>query len=130
MGGLPAGGSFGSGRRWWLRLGADRGFGVLVEIDPRVRSRVEVLIAQVGEAEFRRGVQQMTRWDLDGMTLHDVASLYVLARQGRVGPPEAGLRAAALHATLPPRTDDDAGFSDEHGRQITRQEWLRRRVVG
>jgi hypothetical protein len=66
--------------------------------------------------------------ELDDMSLDDVASLYVLARQGRVGPPEAGRRAAVLHSTLPPRTDDDAGFSDPEGRQISREKWLRRRA--
>lgn len=101
---------------------------MLVEIDPTIRANVDRLIAKVGETEFRRGVAQMTRWDLDDMTLDDVACLYVLARQGRVGPPEAGPRAAALHATLPGRTADDAGFSDADGRQISRDEWLRRRA--
>ena len=101
---------------------------MLVEIDPKIRADVDRLIATVGETEFRRGVASMTRWDLHDMTLDDVACLYVLARQGRVGPPEAGPRAAALHATLPPRTADDAGFTDGEGRQISRDEWLRRRA--
>jgi hypothetical protein len=97
---------------------------MLVEIDPKLRANVDRLIAKVGETEFRRGVAQMTHWDLRDMTLDDVACLYVLARQGRVGPPEAGPRAAALHSTLPGRTDDDAGFSDPEGRTIIREEWL------
>lgn len=100
---------------------------MLVEIEPRLRSNVDRLIEMVGEPEFRRGVAQMTRWDLDDMTLDDVACLYVLARQGRVGAAEAGPRAAAIHATLPPRSEDDAGFSDDQGRKISRDEWLHRR---
>jgi hypothetical protein len=101
---------------------------MLVEVDPKIQANVYRLIAQVGETEFRRGVAQMTHWELHDMTLDDVACLYVLARQGRVGPPEAGRRAAAIHATLPGRTDDDAGFSDPDGRPITREEWLGRRA--
>ena len=101
---------------------------MLVEIDPKIRANIDRLIANVGETEFRRGVAEMTRWDLREMTLDDVACLYVLARQGRVGPPEAGPRAAALHATLPPRTSDDAGFTDAEGRRISRDEWRRRRA--
>lgn len=101
---------------------------MLVEIDPKIRANVDRLVAQVGETEFRRGVAHMTRWELDDMSLDDVACLYVVARQGRVGPPEAGRRAAVLHGTLLPRTDDDAGFSDAGGRQISREEWLRRRA--
>ena len=61
---------------------------MLVEIDPKIRANVDRLVAQVGETEFRRGVAHMTRWELDDMSLDDVASLYVLARQGRVGPPD------------------------------------------
>ncbi len=100
---------------------------MLVEVDPKLRARVGQLIDKVGEAEFRRGVHQMTRWDLDDMSLDDVASHRILARQGRVAPPEAGLRAAAIHATLPPATDDDAGFSDAEGIRLSKEEWLRRR---
>jgi hypothetical protein len=101
---------------------------MLVEIDPKIRANVDRLITKVGETEFRSAVAQMTRWELHDMSLDDVACLYVLARQGRVGPPEAGLRASAVHPTLPGRTDDDAGFSDPEGRPITREEWLRRRT--
>lgn len=101
---------------------------MLVEIDPKIRANVDRLVAKVGEAEFRRAVAAMTRWDLNRMTLEDVACLYALARQGRVGPPEAGPRAAALHATLPGRTDDDAGFSDAKGHKISREDWLRWRA--
>lgn len=102
---------------------------MLPEIEPRVRARVERLVTQIGEAEFRRGVAAMTRYAIESFSLDDVVCLYVLARQGRVRPPELGRRAAALHQTLPGRTDDDAGFSDEHGRRITRTEWLERRAA-
>ena len=101
---------------------------MLAEIEPRVRARVSVLIDQVGEVEFRRGVAEMTRYRIDSMSLEDVATLYVLARQGRVHPPEAGRRAAAVHQMLHGRTEDDAGFSDEHGRRISRDEWLQHRA--
>lgn len=101
---------------------------MLVEIEPKVRARVAVLIERVGVAEFRRGVAAMTRYQIDLMSLDDVVALYVLARQGRVHPPEAGRRGAALHQTLPGRTPDDAGFSDEHGKRISRDEWLQRRA--
>ena len=97
---------------------------MLVDIEPMVLARVNVLIEQVGEAEFRRRVAAMTRYFIDSMSLEDVAALYVLARLGRVHPPEAGRRAAALHHTLLGRTSDDAGFSDEHGHRISRDEWL------
>jgi hypothetical protein len=102
---------------------------VLVEIEPRIRARVDRLVEQVGEAEFRRGVAEMTRYHIDTLSLDDVVALYVLARQGRVHPPQAGRRAAELHQTLPGRTSDDAGFSDEHGQRISREEWLASRTA-
>ena len=101
---------------------------MLIEIEARVRARVNVLVEHVGEVEFRRGVAAMTRYQIDFMSLEDVVALYVLARQGRVHPPEAGRRAAALHQSLPGRTADDAGFSDEQGHRISRDEWLQRRA--
>lgn len=102
---------------------------MLVDIEPRVKARVEQLVEQVGEAEFRGGVAQFTRWCIDSMSLEDVIGLYVMARRGRVRPPEMGRRAAELHMSLPGRTDDDAGFSDEHGRRITPEEWGARRAA-
>ena len=102
---------------------------VLLEIEPSVRARVNVLIEKVGDAEFRRGVAAMTRYRIDSMSIEDVAVLYVLARQGRVHPPEAGRRAAALHQTLPGRTADDGGFSDKR-RHPTSQDERSARGVG
>ena len=78
-----------------------------IAVSPRVRAQVDRLVAQVGEAEFRRGVAAMTRYDTDALTLDDVICVFVLARQGRVHPPEAGRRAVELYPTLPPRTADD-----------------------
>jgi hypothetical protein len=60
---------------------------MLVEIEPRVVARVRQLIDQVGEAEFRRGVAQMTRWDTEIRSLDAVIELYVMAKRGRVAPP-------------------------------------------
>ncbi len=97
---------------------------MLVEIEPRVVARVRELIGEVGEAEFRRGVATMTRWDTDIRSLDDVIYLYVMARRGKVRPPEIGQRVAASLHTFPGRTDDDAGFSDEHGRRITAEEYV------
>ena len=50
---------------------------MVVDIEPHVRARVEQLVARVGEAEFRRGVAQMTRWDTEIRSLDDVICLYV-----------------------------------------------------
>lgn len=80
---------------------------MLVEINPSVRSKVERIMADVGEAEFRAGVATMTGFDIDALSLDDVVTVYVLARQGRVRPAAAGHRAAAMYPTLPPRTADD-----------------------
>jgi hypothetical protein len=102
---------------------------VLVDIEPRVRARVELLIGQVGETEFRRGVAQMTGWDTEIRSLDDVVCLYVMARRGRVARPEIGQRVAAIHQTLAGRTDDDAGFSDEQGRRITPEEYVQWRTA-
>ncbi len=102
---------------------------MLDEIEPRFRARVNRLIEQVGEVEFRRGVAQMTRYDIESLELDEVVCLYVLARQGRVHPPEEGRRGAALLQTLPGRTPDDAGFTDEDGRPISRALWLERRAA-
>jgi hypothetical protein len=90
---------------------------MVVDIEPHVKARVAKLIAQVGEGEFRRGVAQMTRWDTEIRSLEDVICLYVMARRGRVAPPELGHRAVAVHETLPGRTADDAGFRDRQGRR-------------
>jgi hypothetical protein len=97
---------------------------VLVEIEPRVRARIDLLIEQVGEAEFRRGVAQMTGWDTNIRTLDDVICIYVMARRGRVRPSEIGQRVAEILHTLPGRTDDDAGFSDEFGCPITPEQYV------
>ena len=80
---------------------------MLVEIAPSVIAKVEQIVADVGETEFRRGVAGLTGYDTDTLSLDDVLAVYVLARQGRVHPPEAGRRAAAVYPTLPPRTVDD-----------------------
>ena len=61
---------------------------------------------------------------IDSMSIDEVIGLYVMARRGRVHPPEAGRRAAEIHMTLPGRTKDDAGFTDEHGRHISPDEWV------
>ena len=78
-----------------------------IAIAPSVRAQVERLVAEVGEAEFRRGVATMTGYDTDALSLDGVVCVFVLARDGRVHPPEAGRRAVALYPTLPPRTGDD-----------------------
>lgn len=101
---------------------------MIVEIEPRVKARVQQLVDQVGEAEFRGGVAQFTRWDLDPYSLDDVICLYVLARRGRLAPPEMGRRAAEIHQTLPGRTDDDAGFRDRGGRKMTAEEYVQWRT--
>jgi hypothetical protein len=80
---------------------------MLVEIESVVRNRVERIVADVGEGEFRRGVAEMTGFDTHALTLDDVVTVYVLARRGRLGPPDAGRRAARMYPTLPPRTADD-----------------------
>jgi hypothetical protein len=101
---------------------------VLTDIEPRVKARVEQLIAQVGENEFRRGVAQFTCWHIDSMSLDEVIGLYVMARRGRVHPPEVGRRGAAIHMTLPGRTDDDAGFSIR-GKKVSVEEWVEWRTA-
>ena len=101
---------------------------MVVEIEPNVKARVEQLVAQVGEAEFRRGVAQMTGWDTELRSLDDVVCLYVLARRGRVAPPNMGRSAGEVHRTLPGRTDDDAGFRDRQGRRMTAQEYVQWRT--
>ena len=80
---------------------------MVVEIAPAARAKVEQIVADVGEAEFRRGVAGLTGYDTNSLSLDDVVTVYVLDRQGRVHPPEAGRRAAALYPALPPRTSDD-----------------------
>lgn len=80
---------------------------MLVSIEPSMRAKVHKIVAEVGEADFRRGVATMTGFDTDALSLDDVVTVYVLARQGRVHPPAAGRRAAALYPSLPPRTSDD-----------------------
>lgn len=80
---------------------------MLVEINPSVRSKVEHIVADVGEGEFRAGVATMTGFDTEALSLDDVVTVYVLARQGRVQPAAAGHRAAAIYPTLLPRTADD-----------------------
>ena len=95
---------------------------MLTEIEPRVKARVEQLIEEVGEAEFRRGVAQFTRWHVESMDLDEVIGLYVMARRGRVHPPEVGRRGALVHMSIPESTDD-AGFTI-HGRKVTVEEWV------
>jgi len=73
---------------------------MLVEIEPTVRTRVERIVADVGEDEFRRGVAAMTGFDTDALTLDDVMVVYVLARRGRLGSPAVGRRAAEMYPTL------------------------------
>jgi site-specific recombinase XerC len=102
---------------------------VLTDIEPRVKARVQQLIEQVGENEFRCGVAEMTGFDTDALDLDDVICVYVLAKRGRIGSPEVGRRAAALHQTLPGRTDDDAGFTDAEGRRISKEDWERQRSL-
>lgn len=101
---------------------------MVVDIEPHVRARVEQLVAQVGEAAFRRGVAQMTRWDTEIRSLNDVICLYVLARRGRVAPPELGQRAVEAYPTLPGRTDDDLGFRDPQGRAMTPDQYVQWRT--
>jgi hypothetical protein len=101
---------------------------MFAEIEPHVRTRVEQLVAQVGEAEFRRGVAQMTRWDTETRGLDDVICLYVLARRGRVAPPELGHRAVEIHPMLPGRTEDDAGFRDRQGREMMPADYVQWRT--
>ena len=101
---------------------------MVVDIEPNVKARVEQLAAQVGEAEFRRGVAQMTGWDTELRSLEDVVCLYVLARRRRVAPPDMGRSAVEVHRTLPGRTDDDAGFRDRQGRRMTAQEYVQWRT--
>lgn len=80
---------------------------MLVEIDVRVRARVDRLVAEVGEIEFRHGVAQMTGYDTDVLSLDDVVCVYVLARRGRVHAGADGRRAIEAFPSLPPRTPDD-----------------------
>jgi hypothetical protein len=101
---------------------------MVVDIEPHVRARVEQLVARVGESEFRRGVAQMTRWDTEIRSLDDVICLYVLARRGRVAPPELGRRAVELYPSLPGRTDDDMGFRDRERRPMTPEEYVQWRT--
>jgi hypothetical protein len=61
-----------------------------LKIDPTIRANVDRLIADVGEIGFRRGFAPITRWDFADMPVDDVVCLYVLARQGRVGPDDPG----------------------------------------
>ena len=102
---------------------------MLTDIEPRVKARVEQLIAEVGDEEFRRGVAEMTGFDTAALGLDDVICVYVFAKQGRVGSAEVGRRAVALHQTLPGRTVDDAGFTDAEGRRISKQDWERQREL-
>lgn len=99
----------------------------LVDLAPTDHARARRIIAKVGEAEFRRGVAEMTEWEITDRTLNDVICLYVLGLQGRLRPIEMGRRAAKIHMTLPQRTADDAGFSDGDGRPISPEEWLQQR---
>ena len=101
---------------------------MLVEISPKNRAKAEAIIDQLGELEFRRRVATMTQWTIDKMSLDEVTTLFVLARQSRGHPPDRRHNLAELWKTLPPRTADDAGFSDAAGKQITRTEWLRQRA--
>lgn len=89
---------------------------MLAEIEPSMRAKVNKIVADVGEAEFRRGVGTMTGFDTDVLSLDDVVAVYVLARQGRVHSPAAGRRAVELYPSLPPRTADDP-CADVSGRR-------------
>ena len=80
---------------------------MVVDIDPRVRAKVGIVIAEVGEAAFRRGVSEMTGYDTETLSIDDVVCVYVFARQRRLHPPSAGQRAVALYPTLAPRSVDD-----------------------
>lgn len=102
---------------------------MLADIEPRVKTRVYQLIEQVGEAEFRRGVAQMTRWHTEIRSLDDVIGLYAMARHGRVRSPELGHSAVALYPHLPGRTEDDLGFTDHNRRKITPDEWVAQRAA-
>lgn len=101
---------------------------MLTDIEPRVKTRVQQLIEQVGEDEFRRGVARFTRWHIDSMTLDEVIGLYVMARRGRLHPPERTHRALALLPTLPGRTDDD-GFRHRDGQSITVEQYVEMRTA-
>lgn len=101
----------------------------MTDIEPRAKARVQQLIARVGDAEFRRGVAEMTGFDTEALGIDDVICVYVFAKRGRIGLPDVGRRAAALHRTLPARTDDDAGFTDAEGRRISKQDWQRQRSM-
>ena len=109
---------------------------MLFDIDPSTRTKIDGLIDKLGEDEFRRRVSVLTRYETTTLSRDNVVCVFVAARRGRVRPPEAGRRAAALlrccaaalHPTLPGRTEDDAGFSDADGHGISRAEWLRRRA--
>ena len=101
---------------------------MLVEISSKNRAKAEAIIDQLGEPEFRRRLATMTQWTIDKMSLDEVTTLFVLARQGRVHPPDRSRNVAELSKTLPPRAADDAGYSDAVGKQITRTEWLRQRA--
>ena len=100
---------------------------MLTDIEPRVKARVQQLIEQVGEDEFRRGVAQFTGWSTDQRSLDEVIWIYVMGRRGRLVSPEATRRALALLPTLPGRTDDDPGFRDRQGRLLTPEEYAERR---
>ena len=45
---------------------------MLTDIEPRVKARVEQLIAEVGDEEFRRGVAEMTGFDTAALGLDDL----------------------------------------------------------
>lgn len=68
---------------------------------------MQVLIDQVGEAEFRRGVEQFTGWwtDPERMSPDEVVTLYVMTRRGQLKPRRA-LR-IGLVQTLPGDAADD-----------------------
>jgi hypothetical protein len=91
----------------------DRRYPVLVDIEPRVRARVQVLIDQVGEAEFRRGVEQFTGWwtGSQRMTLDEVVTLYVMTRRGQLKPRRA--IKILMVATLPGDPDVHEGITTD-----------------
>lgn len=78
-----------------------------IEVGPGARAKVDHIITQLGESEFRRRVALATRYHIDDFSLEDVIKLFVAERRGKVHPPEAGRRAAALFPHLPPATADD-----------------------
>jgi hypothetical protein len=62
------------------------------------------------------------------MTLDEVIGLSVMARRGRVNPPERTRRALALLPKLPGRTDDDH-VTDRQGRTMSAETYVQDSVA-